>query len=320
MQGLILPDFLDYTSEGLYCKYGNFYVDPMQPAERAVISHAHGDHACPGNKHVFCTAATADIMTLRLKKNAAGKFFRYAYHEPFELGAVKISFLSAGHILGSAQVLMEYQGVRYLYTGDIKLQADATCEPAEFAHADVLITETTFADPAVVHPDAAMEISKLNAFNHNVLLGAYTLGKSQRLVHLINTYCPGREVLLHHSMVPVTRIYEQYGFAPGRYLPYNRKLMKNPATGFVYIVPPLTFDCYFRAKNVLRVFASGWARLQAQNDLSLYISDHVDWRDLLQVIENVRPSEIWTLHGDGQHLQQHLRGAIDVKILNATVK
>lgn len=312
---MILPDFIRADDHGLYCAVGGFYLDPKLPVKIAVISHAHGDHACPGNDTIYCTPATESIMKLRLRKNAGREFNVFAYHQSFYINQVKVTFISAGHILGSAQILMEYEGMRYLYTGDIKMQADPTCEPLESVHADVLITETTFANPEVMHPDPVEEIKKLNASNHNVLLGSYSLGKSQRLIHLISAHCPQRSVLLHHSMLGITKIYQDCGFNPGNYQPYNRKLMKFPDKGFVYIVPPLTFNCYFRAKGVLRAFASGWKKLQASNDLELYISDHADWNDILKYIQEVHPSEIWTLHGDGEHLRKYFSGVLPVKIL-----
>lgn len=313
---MILDDFLTFDEKGLYCQYGAFYLDPQQAVDVAVVSHAHGDHACGGSNSVYCTPATASIMQLRLKKNAAKEFFTAEYRASFNIGNVKITFYPAGHILGSALVLMEYNQIRYLYTGDFKLQEDETCEALELVNADVLITETTFADPSVVHPDVEAEIRKLNDSNHNVLLGAYSLGKSQRLINLINKHCPQRKVFLHHSMLSITKVYESFAFSPGKYEPYNRKLMKLPGQGFVYIVPPLTFDSYFRAKNVLRVFASGWKKLQYQNDLELYISDHADWNDILKTIEEVNPKEVWTLHGDGAQLKEYLKGRLQVKILN----
>ncbi|MBC8051705.1 MAG: exonuclease [Sphingobacteriaceae bacterium] len=313
---MILNDFLSFNEKGLYCSYGDFYLDPQQPVDRAVISHAHGDHATGGSNKNYCTPATAAIMKLRLKKNAGREFYTFSFNTKFRINEVDITFYPAGHILGSALVLMEYKGVRYLYTGDFKLQEDCTCEPLELVNADVFITETTFADPAVIHPLVEGEIKKLNSSDHNVLLGAYSLGKSQRLIHLINKYCPQRKVFLHHSMLPITKIYESFAYHPGSYEPYNRKLMKSPGQGFVYIVPPLTFNSYFRAKNVLRVFASGWKKLQYQNDLELYISDHADWNDILESIEKVNPLEVWTLHGDGAHLKKHFEGKLLVKILN----
>jgi putative mRNA 3-end processing factor len=313
---MILEDFLVFDDKGLYCSYGQFYLDPIQPVDLAVISHAHGDHATGGNSNVFCTAPTAAIMRLRLKKNAGKQFTTPAFGEAFVINGISITFFPAGHILGSALVLMVHNGVRYLYTGDFKVQEDQTCEPLQLVEADVLITETTFADPNVAHPNVEDELKKLNSSNHNILLGAYSLGKSQRLVNLLNRYCPQRKVFLHHSMLPITKIYESFKFSVGSYEPYNRKLMKMPGQGFVYIVPPLTFESYFRAKNVLRVFASGWKKLQHQNDLELYISDHADWSDLLNTIEKVNPSQVWTLHGNGTHLKNHFQDKLHVKILN----
>ena len=313
---MILDDFLIYTDKGLYCRYGDFFVDPKEGVNKAIISHAHGDHAAKGNIHVYCTAGTAAIMSLRLKKNAGKEFFTFNYKTVFKINEVLISFYPAGHILGSALILMEFEHTRYLYTGDFKVQPDETCEALELAQADVLITETTFANPETIHPNVETEILKLNASRHNILLGAYSLGKTQRLINLINRFCTDKTIFLHHSMLGITKIYEQFSYFPGKYEPYNRKLLKSPNQGFVYIVPPLTFESYFRAKNVLRVFASGWKRLQHQNDLELYISDHADWTDILTTIAIVKPLEIWTLHGDGIPLKNYFEGKLPVKILN----
>ena len=314
---MIIEDFLAFDEHGLYCRRGNFYLDPKQPVKHAVISHAHGDHAVRENEHVYCTAGTAAIMECRYKRHAAKKFYTYAYKEIFERNGVQISFIPAGHILGSAQVLMIYEGIRYLYTGDFKLQTDPTCEQLEFVQADVLITETTFANPAVQHPDPVEEIKKLNESEHNILLGTYALGKAQRLIHLMNQYCPDRRILVHHSILPLNKVYESFGYPPGKYEPYQRKIMKGPTQGHVYMVPPMTFDSYFRAKNVLRAFASGWERLQLQNDISLLISDHADWNDIVSTIEQVNPQHIWTLHGDGHLLKAHYENQIPIKVMNS---
>lgn len=313
---MIIADFLILDETGLYCRIGNFYIDPQKPVHTAVISHAHGDHAVRGNGNIYCTAATAAIMQLRYKKNAGTNFFLKNYRNSYDLNGVRITFIPAGHILGSAQILLQYDGVRYLYTGDFKLQHDATCEPFEFETADVLITETTFADPEVSHPNPEEEIKKLAITNHNILLGAYSLGKSQRIINLVQTQCPDKMVLVHHTILPINKLYEDHAFPPGRYEPYNRKLMKNPGQNYIYIVPPLTFDSYFRAGNVLRAFASGWKRLQNKNHIELLISDHADWQDVLMLIDKVQPKEIWTLHGDGQHLKKHFEGNLLIKILN----
>lgn len=309
----ILPDFLVKKGDAYYCRYGDFYIDPLYPVKTAIVSHAHGDHASPGHLDTYATPFTVAFMQQRFPKYTREAYTTIPFNQSWELNHVRITLIPAGHILGSAQILMEYQDVRYLYTGDYKLQEDPTCEPIQMVQADVLITETTFADPDIIHPDPVQEIQQLNAINGNILLGCYTLGKSQRITHLLNTYCPDKVVLLHHRMTMAHRLYDEYGAAALNYKVYGRKDMKEGLANKVYLVPPLTFNSYFRATNVTRVFASGWAKLQQHNDLSLYISDHVDWADLLHYITLVKPVEIWTIHGDGSKLKIHLQDQINVR-------
>jgi putative mRNA 3-end processing factor len=313
---MILEDFITITPTGLYCVYGDFYLDPQQPVKEAVVSHAHGDHAIGGSQNVYCTAATATFMKHRYRKFAAVDFFTKTYHEPFKIKDVTITFYSAGHILGSAQVLMEYKGVKYLYTGDYKIEPDSTCEPFEFVQADVLITESTFANPDTKHPSPIDEIKKLNETNANIMLGSYALGKSQRIIQLLNEYCPTKNIMVHHSIMPFVKIYEDYGVKVGNYKMYDRKAMKNNQEHQVYIVPPMVFHSYHKAINVVRAFASGWKNLQQQNGILLYISDHADWDAILETIEKVKPTQVWTLHGDGKQLKDYFKGKLEVKILN----
>jgi putative mRNA 3-end processing factor len=311
---MILDDFVNFNENGLYCRYGDFYIDPVLPVKNAVISHAHADHAKSGNQTVYCTAATFAFMQLRYGKSAANLVNTAPYDQPFTIGGVKLTLAPAGHMLGSAQVLMEYKGVRYLYTGDYKLQPDATCEALEWVTTDVLITESTFADPEIAHPDPVAEIKKLNGIKINILLGAYGLGKSQRLINLINIHAPQKKILVHHKIMPINAIYEKMGFPPGEYQVYSRKLMKNQDE-FVYIVPPFTFDSYLRATGVKRLFASGWKNLQVNQQDTLFISDHADWDDILRTIQNTRPKQVWTLHGNGVHLKKQFGDDIFVKLL-----
>lgn len=310
---MILEDFLVKTEEGYYCRYGNFFIDAMLPVSCNLISHAHGDHATNGHRQMYATVATFAFMRNKFSKMVEQSMQTVRFKESFVLGDVEITFIAAGHILGSAQILMNYRGVRYLYTGDYKLQADATCEPLEVVQADVLITESTFANPAVQHPDYVEEILKLRDKPSNIMLGCYTLGKAQRLTALINEFLPEREVLVHHKMYPVHRLYDQLGPTRLKYSLYNRKAMKEGKPNKIYLVPPLTFNSYFKATNVLKAFASGWERLQRQNDIELYISDHIDWKDLLSFIADVNPSEVWTIHGDGRQLKSHFSGSLSVR-------
>jgi len=317
--GEICSDFIVETKLGYYCSYGDFYIDPKYPVNTAVISHAHGDHAVPGHKSIFCTSGTAMFMQLRFPKQQLKSYHLMDYNSSFEINGVKLCFIPAGHILGSAQILLEYQGVRYLYTGDYKLQSDVTCEPVEFVEADVLITETTFADPDVIHPDPVEEIKKLNSTNQNIMLGCYSLGKAQRITQMINEYCPQKIVYTHHNITPIHRLYNSYGLTNLRYEVYNRKSLKD-GENKIYLVPPMTFHNYFRAKNVVKVFASGWKRLQQHNDMTLYISDHIDWNDLLYYVGRVKPKQIWTVHGEGAHLKKHFEGQLLVRNINERIE
>lgn len=313
---MILDDFITLTPTGIYCVYGDFYLDPKQPVYNSVISHAHGDHATGGSEQVFCTAPTARFMQHRYRKFAAAVFNVKAYHQSFSINNVQITFIPAGHMLGSAQVLMVYKGVKYLYTGDFKTDPDATCEAFESCSAHVLITESTFANPEIKHPNDQTEIEKLNQTDANIMLGAYALGKSQRIIQLINAFCPTKNVMVHHSIFPFVKIYEDFGVKLGKYQMYDRKIMKNNQQHQVYIVPPMVFHSYHKAINVVKAFASGWKNLQHQNGISLFISDHADWQGILQTIERVKPTQVWTLHGDGKQLQNYFKDKLQVKILN----
>ncbi|PRD48338.1 MBL fold metallo-hydrolase [Sphingobacterium haloxyli] len=309
----ILDDFLVRDDIGYYCRYGNFYIDAMHPVAKNIISHAHGDHATNGHQKMYATAATFAFMKNKFAKMVINNLVEITFGRSFMLEDVRVTFFPAGHILGSAQILMEYLRVKYLYTGDYKLQEDATCEPVVLSKADVLITESTFANPAVSHPDVKEEILKLKDKRSNIMLGCYTLGKAQRLTALINDLLPEREVLVHHKMYAVHKLYNELGYKALRFTLYNRKVMKEGSANKIYLVPPLTFNSYFKAKNVLKAFASGWERLQKQNDIELYISDHVDWKDILYFIDKVQPKQIWTIHGDGKYLKKHFAGKLIVR-------
>jgi len=312
---MIQEYFLELTGSGLYCREGDFYLDPLKPVQTAVISHAHADHAIGGHQQVYATGATLAFMDLRYGKNAGKNKQAIPYHQKLTIKEVSVTLVPAGHILGSAQVLMEFAGVKYLYTGDFKLQPDATCEMLEWAEADVLITETTFATPNLRHPDQVAEIQKLNQIPSNILLGAYALGKSQRLIQMVNQFCPEKQILVHRNIEPINRIYEQFGYLSGKYRLYDRKSIKTQ-NNFVYLVPPFTFHSYIHAKGLRRIFASGWKNLQTSPQDSLYISDHADWDAILLLISKVKPEQVWTLHGNGLYLQQYFAGKLRVKILN----
>ena len=156
---------------------------------------------------------------------------------------------------------------------------------------------------------------KLNQIDANMIIGVYGLGKAQRITQLIHKICPQKNILLHYSIYPIHQIYENAGFNLGTYKHYDRKVMKQNLKNNVYLVPPLTFNSYNHAKDVIKIFASGWENLQKGNHIKLYISDHVDWDDILATINLVKPQEVWTIHGDGNYLKSYFRDSLVVKIL-----
>src|SRR5690606_7214586 len=155
------------------------------PVKHAVVSHAHGDHASPALSNICCTAGAAAVMLYRYPKLPLDSYHIKAFSDFFQVNGVDIYFYPAGDVLCRSQIMMIYKGVRYLYTGDYKLQEDRTCEPIQIVEAEVLITETTFANPDTQHPDPVSEIMKLDV-KSNILLGCYALGKAQRITALLN--------------------------------------------------------------------------------------------------------------------------------------
>lgn len=257
-------------------------------------------------------------MDCRYERKNSGNFFCKEYGESFEINGIRITLYPAGHILGSCQVLMEFKGVKYLYTGDIKLQTDSSCENYIPVIADVLITETTFADKKFYHPSAEAEIKKLNSYNDkNIVIGAYSLGKAQRLTKLIAEHCPGKKIMIHQSMIPIHKIYEQSGFKLGLWNAYNRQSFKT-GTNCVFITSPQSLSGFMRKPDFYTAFATGWKHAHRNHSISLLISDHIDWPQLHQLIENVKPSYIMTTHGDGGELKKYYSGNLfsSIRFLN----
>src|SRR5437867_3914525 len=185
-----VEDWLRATPRGLHCVPGGFTIDPTLPVERAVITHGHGDHARPGNGHVLATPGTVEIMRTRFGEGAGGSLQGLAYGEWLELGAVRLRFAPAGHVLGSAQIVIEHGGLRVVVSGDYKRREDPTCDPFEVVACDLFITEATFGLPVFHHPDAGEEIQRLldsiRLFpDRTHLVGVYALGKAQRVLALL---------------------------------------------------------------------------------------------------------------------------------------
>jgi putative mRNA 3-end processing factor len=296
------------TDSGYLVPRTEIWIDPLEPVRTAIISHAHGDHAVPGHSKVYCTKNTALLLRARFR-NFAGLIVTPEWNEVFEIDGIPFHFAPAGHMLGSAQIVWDKSGRRNVYTGDFKRQIDLTCEPFEVVKCDTFITESTFAQFEKKHPSAEQAIQIFNEnFKTNYIVGAYSLGKAQRLTQLINKYCPDYRVMVHPKIMKYHRIYEQAGYDLGTWYPYQRQVYKK-TTSNIYLIPPNLLISYQRNPAYLRAMASGWDRLQEGMDIKLMISDHADWRELIHTIEETGATEVYTIHGDGTPLIDHLQGA-----------
>jgi putative mRNA 3-end processing factor len=301
-------DILMPVPAGLCCKPGGFHIDPVRPVERAVITHGHSDHARAGHGAVLATQETLDMMRLRYGDNFAGSTQAIGYGEAIKLGDVSIKFHPAGHVLGSAQIAVSCKDIRIVASGDYKDAPDPTCAPFEVVPCDVFITEATFGLPVFRHGDAAVEIRKLLAsvalFPERAhLVGAYSLGKAQRVIALLRAAGYDAPIYLHGAMEKITRYYESRGVKLGE-LRMVKGVKKADLAGTITLAPPsATSDVWTRRfPDPVTAFASGWMRVRARArqggvELPLVISDHADWDGLTSTIDATGAREIWVTHG-----------------------
>src|SRR5438067_6563052 len=302
-QDILLP-----VAAGLCCKPGGFHIDPVRPVERALITHGHSDHARAGHGAVLATQETLDLMRLRYGDGFAGTTQVARYGETIRIDGVAVTFHPAGHVLGSAQIAVARDGLCVVASGDYKDVADPTCAPFELVRCDVFITEATFGLPVFRHGDPDGEIAKLL---HSValfperahLVGAYSLGKAQRVIALIRKARYDAPIWLHGAMEKITRYYESRGVALGD-LRAVRGVGKAELAGAIALCPPSALNELWsrRFPDPVTSFASGWMRVRARArqrgiELPLVISDHADWDGLTATIAATGASEVWVTHG-----------------------
>ncbi len=302
-QDILLP-----TPAGVCCKIGGFHIDPTRPVDKAVITHGHSDHARAGHGAVLATQETLDLMRLRYGENFAGTTQAIRYGETVTLGGARVTFHPAGHVLGSAQIAVEANGLRIVAAGDYKDVVDPTCAAFELVQCNVFITEATFGLPVFRHGDADAEIAKLL---HSValfpdrahLVGAYSLGKAQRVIALIRRAGYDEPIYLHGAMEKITRYYQRRGIELGR-VELVRAAKKTELAGAITLCPPSVLKEVWsrRFPDPVTCFASGWMRVRARArqhrmELPLVISDHADWEGLTATIAATGASEVWVTHG-----------------------
>ena len=296
---------------GLYCPPGDFYIDPTRPVARAVITHGHSDHARAGHGTVVATQETLAIMAARYGEGFAGATQALRYGEKLVRDAVEITLVPAGHILGSAQAVVRAKGMTVVVSGDYKRRRDATCAPFEPVACDVFVTEATFGIPVFAFPDDGDETLRLlksvAQFSERThLVGAYSLGKAQRIIRLLRAAGYDKTIYVHGAIESLNALYERFGVALGPIAPATvEKGRKTDFAGAIVIAPPSSIDDKWsrRFADPLPAFASGWMRVRArarqrQVELPLVISDHADWSELTSTIKEVGAGEVWITHGN----------------------
>lgn len=305
--------WIQVTRRGLYVVPGDFYVDPTRPVDRAVITHGHADHARPDHEAVLATAETLAVMRHRYGARAWSRREPLAYGDTLRIGDVAVTLRPAGHVLGSAQAVLEYRGCRVVVSGDYKRGRDPTCAPFEPVSCDAFVTEATFGLPVFRHPAPEAEIARLldtrRMFpDRAILLGTYALGKAQRVISLLRAAGYDRPVYLHGALMGLCALYEELGVDLGPLEPVTNQA-KPALAGEIVMAPPAALNDRWarRLPEPLPAMASGWMRVRQRArqrgvELPLVISDHADWDELTETLREVGAPKIWVTHGNEEAL------------------
>lgn len=324
MKESIDSKILVLKKEGLYCPAGNFYIDPRGAVDRALITHAHSDHARSGHKNYLCSDSSKPLLQIRIgNKN---KIESLPFGKSQTIGDGRVSFHPAGHILGSAQIRIEVGGRVWVVSGDYKPQADRTSEPFELVTCDGFISECTFGLPVYRWQPEEEIYDQINRWwkenkksGHGSLVFAYSLGKAQRVLAGLD---PSIGPIYAHSAVhPFLEHYQNAGVL----LPEVRKIDKEKDfSGAMIIAPPAVEDSSWMKKfrRVKRGFASGWMAIRGPRrrkniDRGFVLSDHADWPGLIDVISQTGAEIVKVTHGNGDALSRFLiEKGINASVLN----
>lgn len=308
---------LHETADGLYCPAGDFHIDPWGSVPRAVITHAHGDHARAGSAAYLCEESCGPLLKRRFGSDAAIETRRY--NDVVHMGSTRVSFHPAGHVLGSAQVRIEGPEGVWVVSGDYKRAADPTCPPFEPIRCDTFVTESTFGLPIFHWDPAADVIAELlkwwednRAAGRASVLFCYTLGKAQRILAEL-ALATDRRVLVHGAMISMIEAYREAGIRMLETSPLIELPRGSSCAGELVLAPLLARGTPWirRLGDFSDAFASGTmrvrgARRQRNVDRGLVLSDHADWPALLQTIREVGAPRVLTTHGHPEPFARYL--------------
>jgi len=301
-------NLLSFTEKGIYCAAGDFYIDPWKPVERAVITHAHSDHARPGSTAYLCHPLTKPILLLRLGDVSVQTL---EWGETLFLHGVKLSLHPAGHIPGSSQVRVEYENQVWVVSGDYKTEPDGISGEMEAVRCDVFVTESTFGLPIfewkpqqeIFYSIQNWILSNQQKGDNSVLI-AYSLGKAQRLIALLRQTGYEKPIYVHGALDSMNALYQAHGVALGALLPATDSARKS-LPGEIVIAPPSAIADKWarRFADPIPAFASGWMMVRARArqryvELPLVVSDHADWDELTLTVGELKPEEFWITHGN----------------------
>lgn len=301
-------EWMEVRPEGLYCKAGDFFVDPVRPVARAIITHGHSDHARSGHTKVIATPDTLAIMACRYGEAFSEHRVELPYRQRMHVGETSVTLYPSGHIFGAAQVLIEHGNARLVISGDYKRTADLTADNFEPVRCDVFVTEATFGLPVFSHPDPQEEIEKLltslTVFSKSChAVGCYPLGKCQRVISELRRAGYDKPIYLHGALAKFTELYEERGIRLGPVERVTKENRKSLAGEIVLCPPSQLTDRWSRSlPDVIPAAASGWMQIRARAkqqrvELPLVISDHCDWHELIETIHETGAGEVWVTHG-----------------------
>ena len=297
---------LQVTEYGVYCSRGDFYIDPWGAVDRAIITHAHSDHARLGAKQYLTTQAGQGLLRARLGVDAAIE--AYPYGETVSLNGVQVSLHPAGHVLGSAQVRLEYRGEVWVVSGDYKLEPDSTCAAFEPLRCHTFVTESTFGLPIYRWKPQSQVFEQIDAWwranqekGKASLLFAYALGKAQRvLAGMDSSIGP---IYTHGAVEKLTQIYRDAGISMAETIHATAAGAPDWSRALILAPPAANGTPWMRRFGAVSTgFVSGWMRIRGARrrrslDRGFVLSDHADWPGLLSAVEGTGASSVWVTHG-----------------------